>query len=325
MKYTVNKQSLPVGNYVLSKHEDDFLLTSIDDFTLPEKIYGNTNSERYLKSFTEGDRSMGILMVGIKGGGKTMEAKKLCIDSGLPVIIVSQAFDGDPFHKFISTLDQEVVVFMDEFDKVYTEEQQEQLLPILDGVFSSKKLFVLTSNSMNVSQYLKNRTGRIRYLKKFEGVEEEVIKEVIDNKLNDKDNEEGLLAILELLSTVSMDNLINLIEEMNRFGETADKAMQHLNIQVEHIDFDVLMFIDGKRSQKRVYFNPLVVSYISIPYQVIDDKGRTHHEYYHKAVDDMQLTISDGDFHYTDHDNNVLIFTPVKSNKKDFLQLIGDV
>lgn len=250
-------KKLPIGNYLISQTDVDSVLKPLESFKLPSRLYGQFDTERFLKAFKTTGKNMGILFTGLKGSGKTLEAKKLCIESKLPVLVLTEALNIGLLISFLSSINQEVVVLIDEFEKIFDEEKQEQLLPLLDGVYNSKILFVLTSNSMNVSQYIKNRTGRIRYLKHFEGIDEETLTEVIADRLHDKDKEDELRGVLQLLTVVSIDNLISMIDEMNLFDESAKEVLKRLNIQLEHTDFDAIMFIKGKRIQKRIYFNPL--------------------------------------------------------------------
>lgn len=312
---------LEVGNYLLHLDSIGYYLTELPEFSLPVKLYGVWDTDRYIKSFNESKGNMGILFSGIKGGGKTLEAKLLCKKINLPTIVISQAFVGSEFQQFLSSLGQPAVILIDEFEKVYDEEEkQEQLLPIMDGIFDAKLLFLLTTNSLNVSQFIKNRTGRVRYLKQFSGVSAEVVDEIIEDKLENTDEAEELRIVLNLLSTVSIDNLINIIEEMNRFNESAKEAVRHLNVQLEHTVFNVIAFINGRRVQKMVYFNPLLTDVIYFYYEFEKD-GRTHHDFYQERVDEMRFSVTDEEFQFVDKHGNELNFIPSYHKVNNFLNL----
>ena len=111
---------------------------------------------------------------------------------GIPTLLINSAYTGDAFFQFLYSIQQECIVFFDEFEKVYDDDDQQSLLTVLDGTFPSKKLFLLTSNSTDmINIHLKNRPGRIHYHINFKGLSGEFIKEYIqdnlDNKLHEKD------------------------------------------------------------------------------------------------------------------------------------------
>lgn len=302
-------------NYLLTKENDKLKLQVAKDFTFPKKIYGNELEvvKRFANTFLSNSSSMGVLFSGFKGSGKTLTAKLLTKEVGLPVILITSPYTSQELHKFFNDVQQEVVVFIDEFEKVYKENsEQEQFLPILDGVFDSKKLFIFTSNTFRINEFLKSRPSRIRYHKEYMGLEEDTIEEIIDDLLNNKEHKAGLLSVIELLGSISADTLITLIDEMNLYNEDVYKSIKYLNVQIEHTLFDVLMFIGGKRYFSTARFNPLTSSHFYLDY--IDEKG--NERYISGKLRDMDLTISNGEFIYKDYINgNKFKFIPKKSDK----------
>lgn len=311
-------EEIPVGNWLLSQdeHTKEFFLVHQPDFKLPEKIYGNEEkmAQRYIDTFNRVNNNVGVLFTGQKGNGKSLTAKLVCQLLKKPVIIITQPFIGEAFQNFLGSMTQEVAVFIDEFEKVYPEDdnKQENFLPILDGVFQSKKLFLFTSNSMNINPFLKNRPGRIRYLRKYEGLEMSVMQEIIDDRLENKEHKEPLRQLLNILSNVSMDVLLHLIEEINFYDETPLETVRMMNIQVEHSEFDVLMYLNGKRRTAKVHYNPLTVKYIYINYKETDDRGESRWKWFEKEAEDFDIQAVDGEFIFKDADNNKLIFTASK-------------
>ncbi|MDC7248619.1 MAG: AAA family ATPase [Sphaerochaetaceae bacterium] len=257
---------------------------------------------------------MGVLLTGDKGNGKSLTAKMICQKSGLPVIMVTQPFVGEAYQNFLGTMKQEVVVFYDEFEKVYPEEdkKQEEFLPILDGIFQSKKLFLFTTNSLEINQFLMNRPGRIRYLRKYRGLEKDVVKEVIKDKLEDKDREKELMELVNILSNISMDVLLHIIEEMNLYNESPLESVRMLNVQVEHSEFDVLMYIKGKRHIAKIHYNPLTTKYIWVSYKEVDERDNVRWRYFEKESDEFDIQAVDGEFIFQDKEGNKLIFTASK-------------
>ena len=242
---------LPKGTYLtkFDAQNNVYYLELTEDFTMPSKIYGNSDllSDRYVRTFLDGTKNMGILLTGLKGTGKSLTAKLTALKSNMPVILVTEEFVGEEFKSFLNSIKQQVVVFIDEFEKVYTEDDtQQSLLSLLDGIFEGKKMFIFTSNMRDrINQYMLNRPGRIRYLAEYDSLEVSVINDVIEDTLIDKSQIIGLIDVLDVLGMVSMDILVSLINEMNKYNETAKEAVKYLNIRADKLDYIVTIIVDG--------------------------------------------------------------------------------
>jgi hypothetical protein len=69
--------------------------------------------------------------------------------------MVNERHIGDDFVHFLQSIDQPCVVIFDEFEKVYSYEEQAALLTMFDGTMSSKKLWILTCNHQhNVNEFI---------------------------------------------------------------------------------------------------------------------------------------------------------------------------
>jgi len=122
----------------------------------------------------------------------------------------------------------------DEFEKIYDKEEQEELLTLLDGIYSSKKLFLITSNDKwRVDQHMRNRPGRIFYMVEFKGLDGDFIREYCNDNLNNKAHIETIVSIASVFSAFNFDMLKAMVEEMNRYNETPQDAMRILNVKVE--------------------------------------------------------------------------------------------
>ena len=123
---------------------------------IKEKIYGNHEEKlnKVLKTFKTFERSLGIILSGEKGIGKSLFAKLLSIEmikNNIPVIICDQYIPG--IANFIQTIDQEVLILFDEFDKTFFSgdrdsigDPQTEMLTLFDGLSMGKKLFVYRGN-----------------------------------------------------------------------------------------------------------------------------------------------------------------------------------
>lgn len=185
---------LPKGTYTVEFNPmSGFSLSKINNFVQKEpKIYGNhgVKVDKALKTFEIINRSLGIILSGDKGVGKSIFAQLLaerCTDNNLPVIIVKKAYPG--IADYIESIDQEVLVLFDEFEKMFDSrkdgiEPQENLLGLLDGVSQKKKLFVITVNNLHrVNEFMINRQGRFHYHIRFGYLGHEEITEYLKDKL----------------------------------------------------------------------------------------------------------------------------------------------
>jgi hypothetical protein len=237
-------EKLPVGVYMLKFDElrNRFYLSRKDPFELPKKIYGDHGIvDRWITSFEENsDKNMGILLSGLKGSGKTITAQKFCIKSGRPVILITQPHRGEGFVDFITQpAFKGSIVFVDEFEKIYDQDSQQDLLSLMDGNFKTSLIFLLTVNEFRISEYLINRLNRIKYRKHYSSLEDDVVREVIDDLLVNKDHANSIIEFFDIVGMCTFDLLVNLIKEMNLFQEDALLCGKHLNLQEQSKSYAV--------------------------------------------------------------------------------------
>lgn len=249
---------LPVGTYAVKfdKQSEEFFLQSMEAFTLPEKMYGDVSKyvNRIFTTFRNRNTSTGVCLSGTKGSGKTLITKSLSVLASsyeVPTIVVAEEFHGDAFNKFIQDISQEALIVFDEFEKQYSPTSQEKLLTLLDGVYTTKKLFILTCNdSHRVDANLKNRPGRIFYSLDFDGISHEVLKEYCEDKLENPAHIGEVMDVFAAFPSFTFDMLQALVEEMNRYKESAADALKMLNVKLNHADkatYDIVGLVkDGK-------------------------------------------------------------------------------
>lgn len=233
-------ETLPGGNYAI-KHSIGvgYFLEKISDFPEHKRLYGNTSAlaKRILTSFRAKTGNLGVTLFGEKGSGKTLlgrETSRLAAKEGVPTLFITAAYTGEAFFQFLYKIQQECIIFIDEYEKLYEPKEQEDMLTVLDGVFQSKKLFILTCNDRyKLDTHLTNRPGRIHYLIEFNGLSPEFIKEFCEDRLENKDQIDEVLTVCSLFATVNFDMLQTLVWEMNLYKENASKAIQLLNAKPE--------------------------------------------------------------------------------------------
>ena len=280
---------LPAGNYVIKLDMfENMYLEHIDSFEVSGKIYGDTlkNIDRIINTFWQRSHSTGVMLTGEKGSGKTLLSKKISIElakQGVPTIVINDAFTGEKFNTLLQTISQPCVILFDEFEKVYDKDEQEAILTLLDGVYSGKKLFILTCNDKwRVDQHMRNRPGRIFYMIDFTGLSTEFIVEYCTDNLKAVERIDRICSMANLFAEFNFDMLKALVEEMNRYGEPPQEAMKLLNAKPEFdygCKYEVKLMIDGKEAEGKTYpdifeGNPLAKT-VQIEYESAekDDDG----------------------------------------------------
>jgi len=191
------------------------------------------------KTFKKTNKNLGVIFNGTKGSGKTICAKKVCNEIGLPVIIVNQSYEG-AILDFISSLSFEAIILIDEAEKTFvSEEDSHILLKLIDGVYNnSRKIYLLTTNRLILNDNLLGRPGRIRYIQEFGNLPKETVDEFLEENLNDKSKRDLVIKTLDSLSISTIDILKTIIEEVNIFGTIES----NLSIPKNTYTYDIVVF-----------------------------------------------------------------------------------
>jgi hypothetical protein len=325
---------MPPRNYILKVDERiGFYFETISSYEIKGKLYGNTTryAGRILNTFFDRENSTGVMMTGEKGSGKTLLARKVAIDGaelGMPTIVINTPFHGDEFNALIESIKQPAIILFDEFEKVYDEDQQKAVLTLLDGVFPTKKLFLITCNDpYKLSEYMRNRPGRAFYMLEFGGLGEEFIREFCEDKLNDKSHINRIVQIASLFHSFNFDILKSMVEEMNRYDESPDQVLEVLNAKPmsnHNEDYEMELFIDGvKRKLYDGYEtwsgNPLRQCIVNVMYDTFDKNkkpSRAHNEV--TALNEIEGESKDGEDEY---EYAVFVQTDIKSFKDGMFTL----
>ena len=245
---------LPVKTYVVMYSErEGFYLTEHPNIQVQEKIYGvhDNKVKKVIHTFEIFDRSLGTILSGDKGIGKSIFAKMLCqkaIQKGYPVIIVDEAYRG--VARFIENIEQECVVLFDEFDKTFKSnkenDEQAKLLSLFDGTAGGKKMYIVTCNELyGLNDYIVNRPGRFHYHFRFEYPTATEIREYLEDKLEKKYYVE-IDKVIEFVGGINLnyDCLRAIAFELN-LGVTFEEAIAELNIlNVDKEEYDVYLYYE---------------------------------------------------------------------------------
>jgi len=225
-----------------------------DKFEFPGKIYDVCPKRLYerIKTvwnsdyFRDNKKSVGVILNGLKGSGKTWTAKQIANEMDMPVLIIDNSFDG-AILSFIRSLNFSCTILVDEAEKIFKlGEDDDVLLRIIDNAGSniSRHLFVLTTNTLDVNPNLIGRTGRIRYLVNFRNLPEDIVKEFIEDNLDPKigeDKREKIIEKINLLEYNSIDLLRSIVEEVNITGDVDNPDNELMNIPLSRYSWKVLV------------------------------------------------------------------------------------
>jgi DNA-directed RNA polymerase subunit F len=229
-------EHLPVGIYELKYDSMGalYLEKQKTQYEFTYKLYGDDSfPHRVVTVFNAGTANLGVILSGLKGTGKTVQAKQICNLAKLPVILVTQDYnEGKDLADYLTSINQDVVVMCDEYEKVF--KRGNGLLSVMDGAQASnyKRLFVLTMNSLNVADALLDRPSRVHYLKKFRNLNEDVIREIMADLLKYQEFSDEIVDYLKSLNIVTIDIVKTVIQEVNLFQESPRHFKDILNISV---------------------------------------------------------------------------------------------
>ncbi len=246
-------EKLPAYTYAVEYDQrEGCYLVRHADICVTEKTYGvhNRKVNKVLTSFAIFERSMGVILSGDKGIGKSIFAKLLCeraLKKGLPVIIVDACVPG--ISHFIESIDQECVILFDEFDKTFRSrndnDEQAALLSLFDGTAGGKKLFIVTCNELyGLNDCIINRPGRFHYHFRFEYPTNDDIREYLRDKLKEEYYSEidKVVAFSQKIS-LNYDCLRAIAFELNQgisFKEAAND-LNILNINLEEYNIELYL------------------------------------------------------------------------------------
>lgn len=311
-------EKLPLGTYQLRQvpMTENYYLEKVSDFKLPSKLYGDFSViDRWKKGYEQAKcdgKNLGILLTGIKGAGKTLTAKKLCLELNQPVILLSESFSGPGFINFMTSKELgHCTIFIDEFEKRFSNNDRSadvtSLFSLLDGVSATSHLYLMTINDVEaMNQYLMNRPSRIHFRKDYESLEESVIRDVASDKGMEQDMIDNLIDTCSELDEVSFDSVISIINDSILYKELPSESVKHMNFTLSEYRADIKVYVPEdlakfSKSVDSLYINKHGIAsffdqeilqssfYIHVPTLQSDE------DYARDMIDHLECTISQKD------------------------------
>lgn len=224
------------------KYDDwgnESIFTENGELNLPSKIYELAEDTKFkarvLNNFEKHDKSVGVMLAGTKGTGKTMLAKIIAKESNLPIIIVDSEYPASQLTKFFKQFTTPVCIILDEVEKNFN---TQKMLDFLDGVEkTTKKLVLMTCNELDaVSEYLQDRCSRIRYVRKYTPDDNLAFLPMLIENKGIKDGEKVIEFITNKFKLASIDNMNSFLDEIKEYEDTnmtLDEIVKYMNINLK--------------------------------------------------------------------------------------------
>ena len=214
--YGVNMQAMS-GELYLTKQKPEFLM--------PKDFYDVKGKEfQYVKDVAKASSgNLGIILNGVKGTGKTIFAEKLCNELQIPVLIMESWGEKNlSVLKQISDIPYDLVLFFDEFEKKFSEDDQQMLLSVIDGVYNTnyRRIFILTTNEASIDQNMLGRLHRFAYRLDFTYItDKEIIRNYFAERTNLTDEQlHWLVGYMQSKINNTIDTFSKIVEEINLVG-----------------------------------------------------------------------------------------------------------
>ena len=227
---------LPMGVYNIGLSMQGWYLERFaDKFAFDYKVYGLQNEfcDYVVKTYENTTGNLGIMLTGTKGTGKTVTAKMLANRFNLPIIIVKDMGENNQgLIEYLNGFNFDCVLFLDEFEKNFSDEDS-TILQIMDGVYNIgyRKIFLLTTNYLNVNENLIGRPSRIRYVKKFGNLSIKTVEEYLDDALLVPEARQDIIDFIDSLSISTIDILKTIVNEVNIHGAgSLEKCKDFFNV-----------------------------------------------------------------------------------------------
>lgn len=266
---TRDNEVLPSGIYEIvdPTMQTPWMLNRTRDlFVFPFKIYGLRTDlvNRIWKTWQNTTTNLGIALNGLRGSGKSITLQEIAnngiVNFNMPVIIVRKPINY--LNEILTSLKQDIIVVFDEFEKTHHKpEEQQALLTLIDGLDRSeyRRLWLFSTNNLTIDENFKDRPSRIRYTINFEGLDPNLILEIVDDLLHPNlvDYRNRIFIHLMTRKVRTIDIVKAVLHEVNLYTESPEEVNKYLNFSTEKPEqYDLVFFNQSGEEIDRLAFKP---------------------------------------------------------------------
>lgn len=198
-----------------------------DQYQVPKKIWGKsirTAIDLLIDTFDKRKTSMGAILSGKLGSGKTVTAEVVCnrmVQKGCVVVQVNKSISPEILELIRNVTSREVVYYFQEFTTQYSSNRdydkdnipQDKLLEFFSSQTLAKSLFILTLNQVHrLNEYFISRPGRFLFHIRYQGVDLPTLEEITRDLKVPKDRAEWLENyVIRLGNDVTIDQVVEII------------------------------------------------------------------------------------------------------------------
>jgi hypothetical protein len=185
----------------------------------------------------------------------------------------------------------------------------------MDGVDNSthRRVFLMTTNEINLNQNYLERPSRIRYIKTYNDLKLETINQVVDDILIHKHHKNDCVEFISKLNIITIDIVKAIISEVNIHNQAPQEFQDFFNVKTTTLTYEIYEVIDNNTV---LYSNDIEHSRITLPPPFKNDYLGRYMEVYNREMGEVINIIDNNNIVIKDDFNVVKTYRFIGKEKK---------